>query len=399
MILHSAENQLALASLQRRWRFFLLCCALFSAGGALLLAWLWRPAYAGGWVVATIAVLMYQLWLLRSSLEENHRLGETALFPGLGWGNIFSLTRGVLFAGLTGFVFLPKPPGALAWAPALLYTVGALIDFLDGYAARLANQVTQLGEKLDMSLDGWGMLVASILAVRYGQVPTWYLLVGAARYLFLAGLWLRQRLGWTVSDLPPRVARRMFAGIQMGFAFVMLWPVFQPPGTHQAAAVFALPFLVNFLLDWLVVSQTVAADFDRHWQALGRFALRWLPWGLRLGVVGMLTPTLAKGWTSLLSQPGGLAGIEGADSQGTAVLLLLLETGAAGCIALGVMGRVAAVVGLVSLGIHQFFQPLSAMQMILIWVYGGLIYLGTGAFSLWKPEDFLIYRRAGEKLP
>jgi hypothetical protein len=37
-----------------------------------------------------------------------------------------------------------------------------------------------------MSMDGWGILVASFLAVLYDQVPTWYILVGLARYLYLS---------------------------------------------------------------------------------------------------------------------------------------------------------------------------------------------------------------------
>jgi CDP-diacylglycerol--glycerol-3-phosphate 3-phosphatidyltransferase len=402
MVLTPFENQTALTSLQKRWWIFCAACVIFLTGGGLALARVWHWIYARGWIVLTVAVLAYQVWLLRTSLVENHRIGESRLLSGLGWGNIITLTRGVLFAGLTGFLLIPEPPGGLAWVPAALYTVGALIDFLDGYIARITNQVTQLGEKLDMSMDGWGMLVASILAVRYGQVPVWYLLVGAARYLFLAGLWIREQLHWPVAELPSNENRRPFAGLQMGFAFVMLWPIFRPPGTFHAAAFFAIPFLFNFFWDWLVVSRTVPANglsggLGRLLRSIGQFAVRWLPLGLRFAAVVLMAQPLLGWWLDYPSQVSGLQRLGAAFPLAVGAFLAILETAVVSSLLLGAAGRVAAIAGMVALGIHQFYQPLTGLQLLLAWVLGALLYLGTGAFSIWKPEDGVIYRRAGEK--
>jgi hypothetical protein len=63
---------------------------------------------------------------------------------------------------------------------------------------------------------------------------------------------------------------------------------------------------------------------------------------------------------------------------------------------LGAAGRVAAIAGLAALGFQQMAAPLTALPLALAWLYGAILYLGTGILSVWKPEDRLIYRRVGE---
>ena len=106
---------------------------------------------------------------------------------GLG----YSATRFALGL-LAGFVFLPQPSGGLAWLPALLYTLAIMADYLDGYFARLTHHATVLGEILDIEFDALGILMATSLAVHYGQLPWWYLPIGLSRYLFLFGIWWRR---------------------------------------------------------------------------------------------------------------------------------------------------------------------------------------------------------------
>jgi CDP-diacylglycerol---glycerol-3-phosphate 3-phosphatidyltransferase len=380
-----------LSSLHKRWLIFLTICAAFLTAGFLLLKAVWTPGYAIRWLLFSGVVIAYQIWLLRKNLSHNHRIGEDTIFPGLGLGNIITLFRGVLFASLTGFLFAPRPTGGLVWIPAVLYTVGALIDFLDGYAARLTNRVTKLGEILDMSMDGWGMLVASFLAVQYGQVPGWYILVGLARYLYLFGLWLWNRLGRKIYDLPPNITRRPFAGLQMGFAFVMLWPIFTPPGTHLSAIVFSLPFLIGFTWDWLIVSGMVKLGSFSTWPQVKPILVRWLPLGLRIGALTLIAWQYLNSW----SGSGTLLAIFRPQVP-LGMVLLALDLIICASMLFGAAGRVMAVAGLIGLGIRQIYTPLSPIQIGLIWVFGGLMYFGTGVLSAWKPEDWLIYHRAGE---
>jgi CDP-diacylglycerol--glycerol-3-phosphate 3-phosphatidyltransferase len=396
MMLHPPEHRSALFQLRQRWALVALISALFLLSGYSLLQGSWQVAYARQWLIQASLGLLYLLWVLWRGLEHNYRVGETHLLPGLGIANITTLLRGVLIASLLGFLLLPWPPGWLAWIPAGLYTLAVLADFLDGLLARITRRVTRLGEILDMSFDGLGVLVASLLAIQYSQVPAWYLLVALARYLFLAGIWLRRRLGLAVHELQPSVRRRAFAGVQMGFLFFILMPVFTPPGTYIAAAMFALPFLVGFVIDWLAACGVCFAY--RPLQArLRAFSIDRLPLLLRLMAAVLILAELSRflalytGWVSEQPAPGLPY------SQTGFLLLIALQCLVLVTLALGVSGRVAAIVGLCLLGIQQLVGSLTAAQIGLALLYTAILYLGTGALSLWKPEDRLIFARAGER--
>jgi CDP-diacylglycerol--glycerol-3-phosphate 3-phosphatidyltransferase len=376
----------ALAILHRRWLAFAVTCSLFLIGGYAALRLAWQPGDAPAaentvrWLALASATLVYLLAILWRGLPHNRRAGESRLLPTLGWGNRMTLLRGMLVAGLVGFLFSPRPEGWMAWIPGLLYTLADAADFLDGYLARLTNHATRLGEILDMSLDGLGVLAVATLAVQYGQAPLWYLSVGLARYLFLAGLWLRKRLGKPVYEAPPSIARRGFAGLQMGFIAVILWPLFSPPATHIAAALFALPFLAGFLRDWLFVSGVLRPG-SKLPGGLQSALTRWLPVFLRLGIAALVLST----WVS-----SSLAAKD-------ATALIVFEAVIVALLVLGVASRVMAIAALILLGVHQMLAPLTPTQVLLAIAYTTILFMGSGAFSLWKPEDRLIYHRAGER--
>ncbi len=369
------------ARLQSAWRRYTLGSFLFILLGAVFLGLAWQPAYGLLWAPLPFLAMVYQSEFLRRNLGANHRAGETALLPDLGWGNRLTLLRGVLVAGMMGFLVLPRPPGWLAWLPGLLYVLSDAADFFDGYVARVANHATRLGEQLDMSFDGLGVLAASLLLVQYGQVPPWYLLVGAARYLFVLGQALRTRLGRPVYPLPPSRARRVFAGLQMGFLGVVMLPVFAPPGTWIAATLFGAPLLAGFARDWLAVSGVIKPDHGSS--RLAQFE-RWLPTLLRAAA-----PALAFGWGAFFIRPAAPTPALWLNLLYTLHLLLLT------LVFLGLLPRISAIAGLWALGFYQAFASLTPAQLALAVVYTLVLYLGGGAWSLYTPEEVLFHRPAG----
>ncbi|MDI6695526.1 MAG: CDP-alcohol phosphatidyltransferase family protein [Anaerolineales bacterium] len=364
--------------------------ALFAALGFSLLAACyaalrlgWEAKYAALWLILPSVAVVYQLTILLYNLPANVRLGETQPLPNLGWGNRLTLVRGFLAAGVMGFLLLPRPEGWLAWLPGILYTLSCAADFFDGYAARMTNHATRLGEVLDMSFDGIGVLAASLLAVQYGQAPAWYVLVGLARYLFLGGLWLRKRLDKPIYELPPSLSRRIFAGLQMGFLAILLWPLFSPPGTHIAAALFGLPLLFGFGRDWLYVSGVLKQRQPR--KRPGEALRNWALTALR-GLILALNLSLLIAWSGKLSNVS-LPLIALGVLNGLAVALIVF----------GVLPRVAAGFALGFLGFYQMLSPLTASQIVLAVAYTIILYAGSGALSLWTPEDYLYRHRAGER--
>lgn len=385
MLIQDKTHLLTLKKLRQDWFRIAALSTIFFGISFCFLEIFWSPVYALRWLGLASAFGAWQLYQLWGWLPENHRKDEQALLPTLGLGNFLSFLRGIFIAALLGFMFSPWAEGRLAWLPALLYFFATLSDFADGYLARITNHVTELGTKLDMSNDAWGVLVVTFLAFWYGQVPVWYLLVGLARYIFVAALWLREKQGKQTLEMPPAVWRRIFAGVQMGFIVAMLVPILTPPATTITATLFMIPFLGGFIYDWLGMTQTISQEtLARFFAQFSKpFYTNWLPLSLRFFSVGtifytvfVLFPRYAPPFTSLF--------------QMLVVLLAALLTA-------GIAVRAAAFLLLVYVGLALNFLPFSFAFFLLLSLATMLLFIGAGKFSLWSPEDWLIYKRAGEK--
>lgn len=218
-------------------------------------------AFLAGALPVWLAIAVY-LWLVRG---DNHRAtsaGEPPVWlPDLGLPTLLTLMRGLAIAAIAGFLAVPRPDGALAWVPALLYTAAAIADRYDGRLARRLDRVTVLGARLDVAMDALGLLVAPLVAARWQRLPPWYLALGAAYYVFNAGLWLRVRIGAPVylERIGKNPAARFFAGCQMGLVATALYPVLATSITFPAATVIMMPTLVLFARDWLRVTGSTRA--------------------------------------------------------------------------------------------------------------------------------------------
>ncbi len=369
-------------ALHRQWRVLaLLSVGLWGLGWRLLDAIL-PPGWSLLWAVGAAPLLALWLVLIYRALPLNHPPQSKEVAASLSPATWVTWARGLAVMAALGFMGLPPLPDSRAWVPALLFLVGVALDFVDGLVARVTRRVTVMGQELDVALDGMAVLGGATLAWRYGKVPSWYLLVGLARYLYLAverGRWARGR---PVYPLPPSMLRRALAGVQMGFLAAVLWPVFGPPGTQWAAYAFGLPFLAHFLWDgfvmvgWVRPAQRPARPGKGT--SLARQGASWLlRWGLALWVMVRLFPWF-EAWTRTLPPPAG--------TTGRALLLLLTGASAAG-LAAGWMARTWAVaaLGLLGLALHAgmawHLETLAALLGLI-----GVFYLGGG---LWEPEEGL----------
>lgn len=376
------HNQITLQKLRRAWkRRALLGAALISAGYGVL-AVLWEPEYANRWLLIAGLLSVYVLATLWRGLPLNHRLDQTQLLETLGTANDLTTLRGLFTAGLAGFLFSPRPEGLLAWAPGVLYILVGIADGFDGALARRSGRVTRLGSYLDISLDGFGVFIAAVLAIQYGQLPAWYVLIGLARYLFLFGGWLLKRLDKPIYELDPSILRRALASSQMVFLGIMLFPLFAPEHTFLAAYLFGLPILIHFIRDWFVVSGVIQPRKHFNMNDLAR----WLPLPLRLIILALTAALLFQRFL-----PDVLPALA-ENSQIALLVLILLEVGVAVALAIGVAGRLAAIVGLLLLALHQIFFDLTPLHVLIAFTYTLIIYLGTGPLSLWQPEETLFSR-------
>ena len=116
--------------------------ALLGFGGLALLA-VSQPI----WLVGSMVIWAYCLYLLFRSLEENIREGESAPLASLGWPTLVTLVRGILLAVVAGFLFTPMPLGVRAYVPA-----GATGVILEMVATATDNKY---GVRKNGSFDTW----------------------------------------------------------------------------------------------------------------------------------------------------------------------------------------------------------------------------------------------------
>ena len=340
----------------------------------------WGTAQADVWFLAAALMLLYQWAHLSLDLRLNRREDQTEVLASLGLASAISLIRLVSIAFLLGFLFLPEAPGRLAWLPAFIYLAAILSDLLDGYAARVTNRVTELGQRLDELLDGRGLMLVSLLAWHYGRVGWWYLVIGLARYLYLLGLNRRTQRGQPIYDLQPNMNRRALAGTQMVFSQIMLVPLFSPPETVFVSTLFMIPFLGNFLVDWWQVSGNTRAL--QGWRKVSqRYFQPLFPAALCLTRAVILVLVL-------------LRALEG----GQPIWVNALELTLAAAIALGWFGRAAAALLLVETGLRQQLGALGPLDWAIFFFATLTLFFGTGPRSLRSPEGQWVQKRAGEKL-
>jgi phosphatidylglycerophosphate synthase len=355
----------ALAALRRRW-------LLLAAAQLLALAAGYRLLNSAAWLLLAAAFAAWQLIILYRDLPLSAPKSGR-LRPHFGAGTWLSGLRLIALSLLAGLLALPRPSGELTWLPFGLALLFNLSDLFDGYLARRSGVATLLGAKLDLDLDGRGMLIDTLLAVRYGQAAWPFALAGLARYAYVAALWLHRRRGRRLRPAPPNALRRPFAGVQMGVATALLAPLFAPPATAFVSTLTLLPFLGHFVYDWLAVTGRLRPRRRRGWRAVAAGAAMLL----RLLVCGLLFQRVFAGEIARLGTTFDLI----------AALYLLL----------GFAGRPLAMLVLIVSTSRLGSAPLAAADYALLAGLLGLMYLGFGRWQLWQPELGLLTRRLADK--
>ncbi len=242
--------------LHREWRQLALLGVGVLAAMAVVLSVVEELTVGLYWLLVGLACWKFVLWQCYKRLHLNCSSDSGRCYASLGSGNRITLLRGLFIAATAGFLAIAQGEVRpwLLYVPAVLYTMAALGDWLDGYMARRQQQTTRLGAELDTVLDAFGLVVAPLLAVLYDKLHLSYLLVSIAYYLFQWGIHWRQSRGKPVYPLPPSQMRRYLAGVQMALVAIALWPPLPVDVTRLLGIALMIPLLLGFCRDWLYVS-------------------------------------------------------------------------------------------------------------------------------------------------
>ncbi len=164
-----------------------------------------------------------------------------------------TLARGWLLILFVGVVVGDGASG-ISWLAVGLFVGSALGDMADGWVARRTDTVSALGARLDTETDALLVLVGTVTVIAIESAPLVFLVVGLARYGFVAGVAVRRIRDKPLFDLEPSRFRQFTGATVMATITIGLLPVIDPAVSRAIGWVVTVPILAHFLWDWLAVS-------------------------------------------------------------------------------------------------------------------------------------------------
>ncbi len=157
---------------------------------------------------------------------------------GLGPADRVTLARAVLACGV-GALTVDSFGGQAPAAILALSTVALVLDGVDGRVARRTDTTSAFGERFDIEVDAFLIMVLSVYVAR--ESGWWVLAMGLARYAFVAAGWV---LPWLRGPLPPRRWARVVAAI-VGVVLTVAAADILPDAVTTAMLLVALGLLVE----------------------------------------------------------------------------------------------------------------------------------------------------------
>jgi CDP-diacylglycerol--glycerol-3-phosphate 3-phosphatidyltransferase len=111
---------------------------------------------------------------------------RTVAEDALNLPNMLTMGRIVMIPVFLWFLNEGTPTGGL-WA-AIVFSLAAVTDVLDGYLARKLNVVSVLGKFMDPLADKLIVMAALVWMVPMGRIPAWVVVVLLAREISVTGL-------------------------------------------------------------------------------------------------------------------------------------------------------------------------------------------------------------------
>jgi phosphatidylglycerophosphate synthase len=180
--------------------------ALAALGPALM------PALpAGAWAVAAAAYLA-------AAAAVGDLLRRTFPHPTLGLCNVVTLARLVVVAALTAALVAGGGPTGAVFG---LAAAALALDGIDGWLARRDGRVSAFGARFDVEVDSAFALVLALHAFVSGTAGPLVLVLGLARYAFMAAA---QVLPWLGRPLPERFSRKAVCVVQIAALILLQLP-------------------------------------------------------------------------------------------------------------------------------------------------------------------------------
>ncbi|WP_294643640.1 CDP-alcohol phosphatidyltransferase family protein [uncultured Aureimonas sp.] len=222
------------------------CTTLAATALLLTIAASLLVSHAGlGWQTLPLSLALFLptvgfvVWRL-----DDHRHGR------FGPANIVTTARGgmaaVIGACACEYGRLTATDGALQWLLVGSALLALALDGIDGFLARRSGLASPFGERFDMEVDAFLILILCVLALACDKAGVYVLAIGLMRYAFLGWAALDPRLA---RPLAPSMRRKTVCVLQIALLCVVLLPPVPSP-VSDALAVLALGLLTwSFAID------------------------------------------------------------------------------------------------------------------------------------------------------
>lgn len=176
-----------------------------------------------------------------------------------------------IFRICTAFVLIPTMMLQWYWVSLILFALGAISDWMDGYLARKFNVCTKLGGVLDHIGDK--LLVANTFIILALMMRFWFIVIPViimiARELYISGL--REFLGTQKIEMPVPHARFSMGKIKTTLQMVCI-----------------LSFLALFAISSIVTPETISSKLLITMNLLSQIGIIFM-WGALIASIWSAT--------------------------------------------------------------------------------------------------------------
>ncbi len=170
--------------------------------------------------------------------------------------NMLTLVR-IVFIPIVMWLIYEGTPQSLMWA-ALLFTLAAITDFLDGYIARKRNLVSMTGKFLDPLADKLIVMATLVMLVYHGWIASWLVVLVLSRETSITGL---RAIAATEGIVIPAGSGGKFKtafqlvgilGLIIHYEYVIDWWLFSSPVSFHNIGVwlFGLSVIFSLVSGW-----------------------------------------------------------------------------------------------------------------------------------------------------
>ncbi len=172
--------------------------------------------------------------------------------------NLLSLSRIFLMAPV---VYYLETPVLYHREIALLFILVAVsTDALDGYIARLRNEISEFGKIIDPLADKISIGIVVVMLTIYGDIPLWFASAVLARDLviFFAGLFIKWKTGVI---LPSMLSGKVAVSI---LALTLVFPILRYPSLKLFFDGFIIISLILLAFSLWVYGKRFFEELRRH---------------------------------------------------------------------------------------------------------------------------------------